>query len=72
MKVSEYNEFVRRTDQSKERTPSERKEIALYGLAGEIGRGRAFVFRATLALLVRPRLSRLPRQQPIQCCLGHQ
>jgi len=37
MKVSEYDEFVRRTDQSKDRSLGERKAIALYGLVGEIG-----------------------------------
>jgi NTP pyrophosphatase (non-canonical NTP hydrolase) len=37
MKVTEYGEFVRRTDQSKERSLGERRAISLYGLVGEIG-----------------------------------
>lgn len=37
MKVAEYFEFVRETDQYGDRRPRQRREIALYGLAGEIG-----------------------------------
>ena len=37
MKVTEYDEFVRRTDQSKHRPLHERRAICLYGLVGEIG-----------------------------------
>jgi NTP pyrophosphatase (non-canonical NTP hydrolase)/phosphopantetheinyl transferase (holo-ACP synthase) len=37
MKVGEYAEFVRRTDQSVTRKPADRKSIAYYGLIGEIG-----------------------------------
>jgi NTP pyrophosphatase (non-canonical NTP hydrolase) len=37
MKVTEYDEFVRRTDQSKARSVGERRAISLYGLVGEIG-----------------------------------
>ncbi len=37
MKVTKYDAFVRRTDQYLERLKADRKEIALYGLAGEIG-----------------------------------
>ena len=37
MKVSEYHDFVRRTDQSNQRSPEDRRLIALYGVVGEIG-----------------------------------
>lgn len=37
MKVADYFEFVRETDQYADRRPRQRREIALYGLAGEIG-----------------------------------
>jgi NTP pyrophosphatase (non-canonical NTP hydrolase) len=37
MKVAKYDAFVRRTDQYAKRSKADRKEIALYGLAGEIG-----------------------------------
>ena len=37
MLVTEYNEFVLRTDQFKRRSKEERRSIALYGLVGEIG-----------------------------------
>lgn len=37
MLVSEYDRFVQTTDQYKNRTPTERRDIALYGLVGEIG-----------------------------------
>lgn len=37
MRVSDYTEFVRRTDQSIKRKPADRKGIAYYGLIGEIG-----------------------------------
>lgn len=37
VKVADYDVFVRRTDQYKERAPAERREISLYGLVGEIG-----------------------------------
>lgn len=37
MLVSAYNEFVKKTDQYKDKTPAERRAIALYGIVGEIG-----------------------------------
>lgn len=37
MRVSEYDKFVQDTDQFTHLTASERKEIAIYGLASEIG-----------------------------------
>lgn len=37
MKSSEYDAFVRRTDQSGKKSPAERRAIAMYGLIGEIG-----------------------------------
>ena len=37
MKITEYDEFVRRTDQSKDRSLGERRAISFYGLVGEIG-----------------------------------
>ncbi|MBX9403151.1 hypothetical protein K4L06_17720 [Lysobacter sp. BMK333-48F3] len=37
MKISEYDKFVQDTDQFRHRSPEERKEIAIYGLASEIG-----------------------------------
>jgi NTP pyrophosphatase (non-canonical NTP hydrolase) len=37
VKVTEYDKFVHRTDQSKDRSLGERRAISLYGLVGEIG-----------------------------------
>src|SRR5688500_19950195 len=37
MKVRDYNEFVRKTDQYAKRSRADRHAIALYGLVGEIG-----------------------------------
>lgn len=37
MKSSDYDAFVRRTDQSVKKQPAERRAIAMYGLIGEIG-----------------------------------
>jgi NTP pyrophosphatase (non-canonical NTP hydrolase) len=37
MKVADYDEFVRRTDQYSHRSRDDRRVIALYGLVGEIG-----------------------------------
>jgi NTP pyrophosphatase (non-canonical NTP hydrolase) len=37
VKVAEYDEFVRRTDQYSRRNLGDRRTIALYGLVGEIG-----------------------------------
>jgi NTP pyrophosphatase (non-canonical NTP hydrolase) len=37
VKVSEYHEFVRSTDQYSRRSPEDRRLIALYGVVGEIG-----------------------------------
>lgn len=37
MRASEYQAFVNESDQFKDRTRSERLDIALYGLAGEVG-----------------------------------
>lgn len=37
MKSSDYDAFVRRTDQSVKKSPPERRAIAMYGLIGEIG-----------------------------------
>jgi NTP pyrophosphatase (non-canonical NTP hydrolase) len=37
MRVSDYDAFVRATDQYSHRLPAEREEIAIYGLVGEIG-----------------------------------
>jgi NTP pyrophosphatase (non-canonical NTP hydrolase) len=37
MKIADYDQFVRRTDQYRDRPSQERRGIALYGLAGEIG-----------------------------------
>ncbi len=37
MLVAEYNRFVSQTDQFKERSVEDRHEIAVYGIAGEIG-----------------------------------
>jgi NTP pyrophosphatase (non-canonical NTP hydrolase) len=37
MRVSEYHDFVRSTDQYADRPPEERRLIALYGIIGEIG-----------------------------------
>jgi len=37
VKITEYDEFVRRTDQSKDRSLGERRAISFYGLVGEIG-----------------------------------
>src|SRR5580698_4729761 len=49
MKVTEYDEFVRRTDQSKERASSERRAISLYGLVGEIGSLLSAIKKKTLS-----------------------
>lgn len=37
MKSADYDAFVRRTDQSVNKSPTERRAIAMYGLMGEIG-----------------------------------
>lgn len=37
MRVSDYQQFVQESDQFRDRAPSERLDIALYGLAGEVG-----------------------------------
>ncbi|MGH8228776.1 MAG: hypothetical protein ACREU3_12905 [Steroidobacteraceae bacterium] len=37
MRVSEYHDFVRRTDQFSKRSAEDRRLIALYGVVGEIG-----------------------------------
>ena len=37
MKVSQYHDFVRSTEQYAERSPDDRRLIALYGVVGEIG-----------------------------------
>jgi NTP pyrophosphatase (non-canonical NTP hydrolase) len=37
MNVHDYDNFVRRTDQYKDRSPKDRRAIAIYGLVGEIG-----------------------------------
>lgn len=37
MRLTDYNEFVKRTDQYKERDHAERRAIAVYGLNGEVG-----------------------------------
>lgn len=37
MRVSDYQQFVHQSDQFEDRAHSERLDIALYGLAGEIG-----------------------------------
>jgi NTP pyrophosphatase (non-canonical NTP hydrolase) len=37
VKVADYDNFVRRTDQYKDRSPGDRRVIAIYGLVGEIG-----------------------------------
>jgi len=37
VKVSEYHDFVRSTDQYAQRSPEDRRLIALYGVVGEIG-----------------------------------
>src|SRR5580704_15533243 len=37
MRQTEYDAFVRRTDQYAKRSPKERHAVALYGLVGEIG-----------------------------------
>lgn len=37
MLVAEYDAFVQATDQSADKSPEDRWDIAVYGLVGEIG-----------------------------------
>ena len=59
MKVVDYDNFVRRTDQYKDRSVEDRQNIALYGLVGEIGSlmsavKKQFLVSESVANTVRP------------------
>jgi len=54
MLVQEYNAFVVKTDQYKDRPAEERRAIALYGLVGEIGSLLAAVKKISYSPKVAP------------------